>query len=194
MKRFRSLVVVGSSGSGKTTLVNGLRTPAFEDRVVIPHRYITRPHRLGDDLVENSHVDHPTFQSRVFAGLIDPHWERLLDGGRVERYGFDATIDADERLRVYSANNAFLRDMNPSVARTLRNGFVVVAMAAQESRNTRLGDRSPDMSDAERAVRLGDSGADMLGASVPIEIVDTTNLSPEEGQLALQAIVGTIVS
>ena len=193
MKHHRSLIVVGSSGSGKTTLVNGLRTPEFEDKVIIPHRYITRTQRLGDDLVENSHIDHATFQSQVAAGLIDPHWERLLDGGRIERYGFD-TVDEDERLRVYSANNAFLRDINPSVARTLRDGMVVVAMAAQEARDTRLGDRSPDMSDAERAIRLEDSGTDVLGASVAVEVIDTTNLSPEQGQIALRAIVNTLVS
>ena len=79
MKRAESIVVVGSSGSGKTTLVNGLRTPEYADKLVIPHRYITRPARLGDDLVENSHLDQDNFQARVNEGKINPHWKRFFE-------------------------------------------------------------------------------------------------------------------
>lgn len=188
----KSIVVVGSSGAGKTTLVNGLRTPEYAGKVVIPHRYITRPYRQGDDLVENSHLTSEVFQARVKTGAIWPFWNRTLDGGRVERYGFDASEDTG-RVRVYSANNAFLRDQNESVASVLRNGLVIIAMAGQEARDSRLGERSPDMSSAERAIRLGDSGIDILESTVQVEIIDTTNLSPEQGQRALQDIVNTVL-
>lgn len=123
MKKYDSLIIVGSSGSGKTTLVNGLRTSKFASKIVIPARYITRPARQGDDTVENRHVSREAFTAGVHDGVISPHWSRTLDGSRVEQYGFDK-VD-DNRLRVYSANNAFLRDRNLSVEAVLRSGLVV---------------------------------------------------------------------
>ncbi len=194
MKRFESLVIVGSSGAGKTTLVNGLRTPEFADTVVIPRRYITRPERNGDDLGENSHVDKEWFEKCVLARLIKPYWERDLENGRKESYGFDVVDDEDPRLRVYSANNAFLRNPNPSAEKVLENGLVVVAMSGSASRSDRLSARSPDMGAEERAVRLEDEGTDMLSTGLTTETIDTSGLTPEEGQAAFRAIVDTALS
>lgn len=189
MKRYDSLVVVGSSGSGKTTLVNGLRTTEYADELVIPVRYITRPARQGDDTIENRHVSHEDFQTGIDNGLIFPHWSRTLDGGRVERYGFDRVNDG--RLKVYSANNAFLRDRNPSVETVLRSGLVVHVMASEIERSNRLRERSPDMAPAERQVRLADGGHDMAHAE--LEIIDTSSLTDVEGQLAIRGIVEQIL-
>ena len=188
----KSIVVVGSSGTGKTTLVNGLRAPEYAETLTIPHRYITRPYRQGDDLVENSHLSPDDFDQGVRSGAIWPYWNRALDSGRVERYGFQAA--ADGKLRVYSANNAFLRDTNESVLSVLQDCVVVVAMARPDARTSRLGDRSPDMSAAERAVRLADSGVDILATTVQLEIIDTTGMSPEQGQQAMQNVVQTVLA
>jgi ribose 1,5-bisphosphokinase PhnN len=189
MKKYESVVIVGSSGSGKTTLVNGLRVPHYADKLAIPARYITRPARQGDDMVENRHVSHEVFQTGVDDGTILPHWSRTLDGGRVERYGFDKVND--DRLRVYSANNAFLRDPNPSIETVLRSGLVVHVMASEIERSNRLDERSPDMASAERQVRLADGGQDM--AHTNLEIIDTSQLTDVEGQLALQSIVEQVI-
>lgn len=189
MKRYESLVVLGSSGSGKTTLVNGLRIPEYADRLAIPVRYITRPARQGDDTVENRHVSHEVFQAGVDEGTIMPNWSRTLDGGRVERYGFDKVND--DRLRVYSANNAFLRDRNPSVEAVLHSGLVVHVMASEVARSNRLGERSPDMAPAERQVRLADSGQGMT--HVNLEVIDTSQLTDAEGQFALRSIVERVL-
>lgn len=189
MEKYDSLVVVGSSGSGKTTLVNGLRTREYADRVAIPARFITRPVRQADDTVENRHVTHEVFQAGVNSGVILPHWSRTLDGGRLERYGFDR-VD-DDRLKVYSANNAFLRDRNPSVEVVLRNCLVVHVIASEAERRNRLGERSPDIATAERQVRLADCGEDMTHTN--LEIIDTSRLTDSEGQLALRGLVEQIL-
>ncbi len=183
-----SIIVVGSSGSGKTTLVNGLRVSEYADKVVVPRRYITRPERQGDDLVENIHVTKEVFEQKLKAGEIDPAWTRELENGRLEQYGFVPVEPSDNRLRIYSGNNAFLRDINPSVAKILDSAKVVVCMAQPEKRTSRLGDRSPDMSESERAVRLGDSGADTLEFG-DVDIIETTNLSPDQGQEALRKLI-----
>lgn len=121
--------------------------------------------------------------------MILPHWSRTLDGGRVERYGFGKV--KDERLRVYSANNAFLRDRNPSVEAVLSSGLVVHVMATEIERSNRLEERSPDMAYTERQVRLADGGQDM--AHVSLERVDTSHLTDAEGQLALRSIVEQVL-
>jgi ribose 1,5-bisphosphokinase PhnN len=193
MSDYEAVVVVGSSGSGKTTVVNGLRTPEYAGHVVVPHRYITRPPRAGDDMHENSHMAHGAFELNVRARIITPHWSRTLDNDRVERYGFDRPKPKDDRLRVYSANNAFLRDKNETVQKALERALVVVVMASDETREDRLGTRSPDMSDEERAVRLHDSGADMLEGHVEVLTIDTSQLTPEGGQTALRGIVDRII-
>ena len=188
MKQIHSIIIVGSSGSGKTTLVNGLRTDAYADKVVVPRRYITRSERQGDDLVENIHITKGEFETKLKAGEIDPAWTRELDNGRLEQYGFVPVENGDSRLRIYSGNNAFLRDINPSVKNILDNAKVVVCMAQPEKRTSRLGDRSPDMSESERAVRLGDSGADTLQFD-DVEIIETTNITTEQGQKALRKLI-----
>ncbi|MEK7620962.1 MAG: hypothetical protein AAB395_01255 [Patescibacteria group bacterium] len=188
MKKINSIIIVGSSGSGKTTLVNGLRTKKYADKVVVPRRYITRPQRQGDDLIENIHITKEEFEQKLKAGEIDPAWTRELENGRLEQYGFVPIEPGDNRLRIYSGNNAFLRDINSSVQKILNNAQVVVCMAQPEKRTSRLGDRSPDMSESERSVRLSDSGADALEFD-NIEIIETTNLSPADGQKALQDLM-----
>jgi ribose 1,5-bisphosphokinase PhnN len=193
MKNLESIIVVGSSGAGKTTLVNGVRSFGFANKVVVPRRYITRPRRTGDDLIENSHLNVDEFQNRVSEGRIWPFWSRELEAGRIESYGFRPVDEGDDRLRVYSANNAFLRDQNESVFSVLQDSLIVVAMARPEARRTRLGDRSPDMSSAERAIRLSDSGADMLESWVRVEEIETTNLTPQQGQWAFRRIVNMVL-
>jgi GTPase SAR1 family protein len=193
MRGFDALVVVGSSGSGKTTLVNGIRSSKFEESVVIPRRYITRPARQGDDHTENLHVDHGTFANLVHAGRINPAWARELDRGRIEQYGFEALGDGEGRLPIYSANNAFLRDRNPSVEGVLVRGFVVVVTASQLTRDSRLAERSPDLSSEERSVRLGDGGEGLPLSELPHAVIDTSMRPPEEGQARFQELIGKVL-
>jgi ribose 1,5-bisphosphokinase PhnN len=194
VKRYESLVVVGSSGTGKTTVVNGLRIPQYADQVVIPHRYITRPPRIDDDLTENSHLSHAAFDLNARAGIFSPHWQRILEDERVEKYGFDTVAPKNTRLRVYSANNAFLRDLNETVQSVLAKGLVVMLQAETDFREQRLGLRSPDMGETERAVRLQDNGQDISELDVDLRRIDTSGLSPEEGQLALRGIVDRLIA
>lgn len=192
MSSLEAVVVVGSSGAGKSTLVDGLRDPAYEDGIVIPNRYITRPYRLNDNDNENTHISVGAFNEGIAQGTIVPYWMRpmsLQKGGRQEGYGFNVTADNDDRLRVYSANNAFLRHPNQSTKTVLEKAIVVVAAASLLTRSRRLAERSPDMSHEERSLRLWDDGRDILRAHEHTQVIDTTNLTPEEGQLALQAII-----
>lgn len=194
MRQYESLVVVGSSGTGKTSIVSGLRAPAYAQHLVIPHRYITRPQRVEDDLVENSHLSHGAFEFNVRAGMVSPHWQRILEDERVERYGFDKAVPTDTRLRVYSANNAFTRDRNETVQCVLASSLVIMLHADADVREQRLGLRSPDMGVAEKAVRLDDTGQDILELDIDLKRIDTSRLSLEEGQLALRGIVDGLVA
>jgi GTPase SAR1 family protein len=194
MRNFESIVIVGSSGSGKTTLVDGLRGHKYRDKLIIPRRHITRPEREGDNLAENTHTNKEEFARKVGASLIYPYWTRPLNDGRLEQYGFDAVGLDDGRLRVYSANNAFMRDKNPSVISVLEKSLVVVAMSGLESRARRLQMRSPDISEAERTVRLDDDGTDVLNIDTEAEVVNTTALTPSEGQSAMRRIVDEILA
>lgn len=165
-------------------MVNGLRSEELSDFLHIPKRYITRPQREGDDLVENGHVTWEEFNSMVASGKLWPYWQRELDQGRIEQYGFETT--SSDKLRIYSANNAFLRDVNESLKTVLNESCVVVVESDESKRAERLADRSPDMKDSERSHRLSDSGTDIRLDNI---IIDTTSLSPEQGQAALRKVV-----
>jgi len=189
----RSIVVVGSSGAGKTTLVNSVRGPEYSDGLVVPRRFITRPPREGDDRSENSYLPHDIFDEGVNAGTIWPHWERWFEGGRREQYGFQDYPSLDFRRRVYSANNAFMRRPSESVFSVLQTSVVIAVVADEDVRAARLRERSPDMSDDERAVRLSDNGLDILQNVARLEVIDTTDASPEQGQRAFQNILQTVL-
>jgi ribose 1,5-bisphosphokinase PhnN len=182
----RSLIVVGSSGTGKTTIVDGLRSGRFADHVVVPRRFVTRRRRVEEGDAENLHLNNARFEDLLRRGSVFPEWERTLEHGRRERYGFEAVRPDEERLRVYSANNAFLRDRNPTVERVLAESIVVVVRADPERRRERMS--AKQMSHAEREARLADDGAD-LARVAGVRVIDTTALLPEGGRQALLRFV-----
>jgi ribose 1,5-bisphosphokinase PhnN len=190
--RPRSLVVVGASGSGKTTLVNGLRAPEHARSILTPLRVVTRPERREDQSAENHFVDQHLFRRLMEAGRLAPCWSRTLEHGRVERYGFESVDAADPRLRVYSANNALLRDPSPQVRTFLRKAVVVVVVAHGACRRTRM--EQKDMSRHEREIRLSDDGRDIVSRGASVRVIDTTDLPPAEGQAQLRSIAEDLLA
>lgn len=73
-------------------------------------------------------------------------------------------------------------------------GLVVVVKSSQESRHNRMINRSPDLSEAERAVRLADVGGDIAIGDFEQRIIDTTDKSDAEGQTALRKIVDDVLA
>jgi len=191
LSEIRSVVVIGSSGCGKTTLVSGVRTPPYSNDMVVPRRLVTRSEREDEDSRENRHIARDEFRALVAAGRVDPCWSRLLERGREEHYGFESIDIADARLRVYSANNGFARSRHRSVLRVLRNSLVVVVTSRREARKARLAEK--DMPQPERAVRLADDAHDILRAERLVRVIDTSELTPLEGQRAFQEVIDRIL-
>ncbi|HXE09877.1 MAG TPA: hypothetical protein VN554_00445 [Verrucomicrobiae bacterium] len=176
MKRPTSIIVVGSSGNGKTTLVNGLR--AYEDTFIFPKRYITRPQRKGDDLIENEHVDPARFDELLDAGHLAVAWTRPLGKTRRERYGFETIQPEESRMVVYSANNALLRDETAVVpANLFGDSFIVLVKAPDRVRQERVFGRSPDLRQEEMDIRLQDNGLDLV-PRVDM-VIDTHAFNPQ---------------
>lgn len=189
-----SITVVGPSFVGKTTLVNGLRGEEYADRLVIPKRFISRPPRKNDSLIENIHVSPEDFRLGALQGKIRPYWMRYLEDNRRVDYGFEPVDEDDDRLPIFSANNAFLRDVNESVRPIIASGLVVVVKAEHERRTSRMQKRSPDMEASEAAIRLADIGGDFAIGDFEQRIIDTTDKSDAEGQLALREIVDDVLA
>lgn len=188
MPELDSLVIVGSTCSGKTGLVRSLRD-FYGDKLAIPLRYITRPRRKNDDLVENKPVFLEEFQSLVKKGLIDVWWERQMEGDRIEYYGFERVISVG-RLRIYSANNAIVRDPNAKLEKLGK--FKILAIKADHPvRVERLSLRSPDLSPKEIEYRLGDDGLDAIEKAD--FVIDNTSISIEEVNKRAQEIVSLLL-
>lgn len=162
VSRVECIVIVGSTCAGKTTLVDAIRrSKPYADGVVdIPVRYITRPPRGGDSLVENVHVTDDEFEARVQAGSIVLRWLRSMGPGRTIRYGFGPPRAG--AFPVYSANNAIYApggDVRPVGA--IAHALLVGVYAPDELRAERLRRRSPDLwsQPDEVASRLEDRAA-----------------------------------
>lgn len=115
-----------------------------------------------------------------------------MDNRRIEHYGFVAVSGEESRLTVYSANNAFLTSQIGNSHITAENGLVVIVKADREVREARLLERSPDLSEAERAVRLGDEGFTARDFTNSF-VIDTTHLNAEAGQHIFSDLVRELV-
>lgn len=185
MKQPSSIIVVGSSGNGKTTLVNGLRS--YGDEFIFPKRYITRPRRKGDDLIENAHVRPDGFDRLIRDGRLDIVWKRPLGKTRHERYGFEVLDPGHGKIVVYSANNALLRDGMAALPEGfLDSCFVVLVKAPDHIRRDRMFSRSPDIAHEEMDIRIRDNGLDLVPKANLV--IDTHAFTPDQAVALVRAV------
>lgn len=188
-----AVVIVGPTCVGKTTLVAVIRDSELcgSGAVDVPTRFITRPPRGGDDLVENVHVTEEELTARIATGEIGLRWIRRMEGRRTIRYGFARPRAG--ALPVYSANNAILTanaELTP--ATSLDHALRISVHAPSELRAHRLRTRSPDLwvHPEEVAHRLAETGTD---AEVHVIIDNHGDLEPvakAEIVILLRSLVG----
>jgi len=158
LETVQNIVVVGSSCVGKTTKVAHLRD-VFQgsSKVKVAQRYITRPQRLNDDVIENKFVTAEEFDEHIAQGIINFSWSRKMEGTRVERYGFSII---QNKLTVLSGNNALYANRESiAPAGILEKDTLWIGVYAPDVvRIDRMMRRSPDLSEEEMRYRLGDSG------------------------------------
>ncbi|MDO8648694.1 MAG: NUDIX domain-containing protein [Candidatus Peregrinibacteria bacterium] len=166
LEKIDGVVIVGSTCAGKSVVVDAIRQSylALQGIIDVPKRYITRPQRAKDNIVENAFVTPEEFQTKVDGDEIGLHWIRKMEGDREERYGFHRTTG--DALPVYSGNNA-LYNNSESVRPegVLKNALMLGVYAPDDVRRERLVSRSPDLlkdRPEEVAYRLGDSSENML--------------------------------
>lgn len=146
-KNIEAIIFIGSSFCGKSTIVDYLRKNKDID---IPLRYITRPKRLGDNLIENKHVSFDHFNK---LNNLWFSWCRNMGNNRFEYYGFEKS--SRNSLYIFSANNDLARNkhvipFDDSVV------LWVNIFASSDVREKRLKLRSPDLSNEEIEYRLND--------------------------------------
>ena len=188
-RNIESIVVVGSFATGKNTLVDGVRSKEYQDEVVVPNLYTAQSVRFDADQDESEYIDHEAFRDGVERGVITPHWSLPKKNEQWERYGFNMVAEDDDRLRVYSANNAFLRNPTASTKEVLKNSLVILVTARSSVRGMRMRKASPGMRSSELDAHMRDSGTDLVKLHEPMKIICTSDMVPEEGQLALRGIV-----
>lgn len=187
-----AVVIVGPTCVGKTTLVAAVRDSELcaTGAVDVPTRFITRPPRAGDDLVENVHVTDDELAARIAAGEVELRWIRRMDGGRTIRYGFARPRAG--ALPVFSANNAILAaDAELLPAASLDHALRIAVHAPSELRAQRLRTRSPDLwaHPDEVAHRLAEP---TLDAGVHVVIDNHGELEPV-AKAELVALVRSLV-
>jgi ribose 1,5-bisphosphokinase PhnN len=190
-----ALLVVGSSGSGKSSLIRSLRNPEYLASLAIPVRYTTRPpRRNNEDYSENMFVSHDTFAQKAMEGKIYPYWRRQLAGMPSTHYGFASTNQrlGRERFKIYSANNALLRDKNCTVQEVLGKSLVLMVTADRAVREERLLERSRDMSATERDARLDDV-LDLPSDLEAVEVIDTTEATEADSQRQFKSLVDSLL-
>ncbi len=188
MPKIDSLIIVGSTCSGKTGLVQGLRD-FYGKRLTIPLRYITRPERKNDNLIENQPISKEEFNSLVKSGAIDVGWSRPMEGNRVESYGFE-TVHEKGKLKIYSANNAIIRDKEANL-KDIGVYKVLAIKASHQARVERLSKRSPDLRQEEVEYRLGDDGSDVIKKAD--YVIDNSDISLEEMHRQAREIIDSLL-
>lgn len=149
LKQFLGAIFVGSSLVGKTTLVDTLREAMKSDARLsttfeIPKRVITRPQRENDNLNENQFVTTEEFDELVRSGEIGFHWERKMEGNRVERYGF---LRGDSnKIQILSGNNAIINNRESIIPQaSAEHALLIGVYSPEDVRRERMIQRSPDL-------------------------------------------------
>jgi ribose 1,5-bisphosphokinase PhnN len=189
LPKIDSLIIVGSTCSGKTSLVRSLRE-FYKEELIIPLRYITRPQRKNDDLVENQPVPTEVFQGLIADNKIDVWWKRPMEGDRIELYGFETVTNPENKLRIYSANNAILRDKEAHI-KNVGTYKVLAIKADHKARAKRLHKRSPDLKPEEVEYRLGDDGSDVI--NMADYVIDNSEVTLEEIFQQTKEIIDSII-
>jgi ribose 1,5-bisphosphokinase PhnN len=180
-----SIFVVGASCSGKTTLVNSLRNPEFEQAVVLPKRFVTRPRRQGDDALENVWVDTHTLSQLAEEGQVGLVWSRDL-GNVLQQYAFEKVDPQEGRLTVYSANSSLIDSYNAQtedkgIRHSLKGSLVVMIGATRQTRANRMLKRSPDFELNEAVYRL-DAKEVVIRENDGLRVVTIENNSNDPAQ------------
>ena len=173
----RAIVIVGSTCSGKTTLVQAIREAAI-DGVDVPRRYVTRPPRAGDNVLEASVL---TPDTRCFI-----QWTRTL-ADHTERYAFAPPVPG--MLPVYSANNAILGNVQPAGA--LADALIVGVFAPDDVRAQRLRVRSPELW-RDRPQEVEARLAERMPANVHYVIENHGERERHARQEIIDLVIGTL--
>lgn len=194
MARFESLVVVGPLGGGKSTAVEILRGTGYAHSVVLPLRRSTTLNREGiDDPNENLPMERGMMEEGIAQRLLYPYWEQPTDiGKKPNLWAFVPPAEDDDRLPIYSANNAMLRDDNPSVQKVLDNALLVVVTASREVRRERLIQRFGDAGMVEKLLEFNRKNDDLLPIGGPVMTTIDTSI-PTNRQHGRQQMISLLV-
>lgn len=145
LSQINKVVLFGSSASGKSTIEKGLRIAAsgiLEGKISVPKRVVTRSPRTDD--VDLAYCSEEEFAARVAHGEFGMYGSKLMEGGRVEPFGF--TRPDEGAFPVYPANNMVVK--NPERIRPtafLEGALLVVIYAPDAIREKRMRRRSPEL-------------------------------------------------
>lgn len=131
----RRIFIIGASGSGKSTIWHEIYSLKLKN-TSLPVRYISRPLRLDDDIIENKNIELDNFEYLFRAKVLEFYWAKYLPE-KTELYGFPYCPDD---VVIYGCNNEFIFNSASLILQSdiFINSVKVLVTCSEDERLRRL--------------------------------------------------------
>ena len=180
-----NVYITGPSCAGKTSCIEYLKDKN-EGIFNFPLRVITRPGRNYDESNENTFLDKEVFKrKRKNNEDFFLNWVRPMEENRKEYYGFYEDDAAEDKINIFSCNNALILNndsVQPDNIFNIYQSLFVAVWVPADIRMKRMKERTPEYSEKVINYRIYRESLDGHFGKIDLKLDNYSRKLEESGE------------